>query len=303
MGCRVVNLRGLAVDALTEAEVVAHVLGELDEGRGGRMVPVNVDVLRAVSLDPDLKRLVRGASLMVADGMPLVWATRLSRTPVPERVTGASLIFALTQAAAGQGRSIYLLGGAPGVPQEAGAALCRRHPSLAVAGTDSPPLGFDATDAGIDAVCARLAAAAPDIVYVGLGFPKQERLIARVASELPSTWFVACGAAIAFAAGAVQRAPRWMQQAGLEWLFRLATEPRRLAQRYLVHDLPFAASLIASCVAHRFGLHGDHAPAAAPLSAIEAAVAPATGPAPVGGSAPEAPAPLLPDGREEALAA
>lgn len=281
MGRRVVNLQGLAIDALTEAEVVAHVLGELDKGRGGQMVPLNVDVLRAVSLDPDLKRLVRGASLRVADGMPLVWATRLSRAPVPERVTGASLIFALTQAAAVQSRSVYLLGGAPGVPQEAGAALCRRYPGLAVVGADSPPFGFDATDAGIDAVCARLVAAEPDIVYVGLGFPKQERLIARVAPELPSSWFVACGAAIAFAAGALHRAPRWMQQTGLEWLFRLVTEPRRLAQRYLVHDLPFATQLIVSSFTDRLARQGDEATAAAPPSAIAAAVAPANRPAPV----------------------
>ena len=125
-------------------------------------------------------------------------------------------------------------------------------------------MGFDATASGIDAVSARVVAAAPDIVYVGLGFPKQERLIAQIAPLAPSSWFVACGAAISFAAGTARRAPRWMQWAGLEWLFRLAREPRRLAHRYLVHDLPFAGQLLTSYVAHRFGRRTEENSATAP---------------------------------------
>ena len=253
MSSRVVNMDGLAIDAITEAEVVAHVLEALQAGRGGRLVTLNVDSFRAASRDPALKRLISESTLRVADGMPLVWAARLRGTPVPERVTGASLILSLSQAAAHGGRSVYLLGGAPGVPGRACAALCHRYPGLIVAGVDAPAHGFDSTPAGIHAVCARVIAAAPDIVYVGLGFPKQERVIAQVAPALPSAWFVGCGAAIPFAAGALQRAPRWMQQAGLEWLFRLASEPRRLAERYLIDDLPFAGLLLTSCFAQRLG--------------------------------------------------
>jgi N-acetylglucosaminyldiphosphoundecaprenol N-acetyl-beta-D-mannosaminyltransferase len=249
-------MNGLAIDAITEAEVIAHVLGALQAGRGGRLVTLNVDIFRAASRDPALRRLISASTLRVADGMPVVWATRLRGTPVPERVTGASLILSLSQAAAQAGRSVYLLGGAPGVPEQARAALCRRYPGLTVAGVEAPAFGFDSTPVGIRAVCARLVAAAPDIVYVGLGFPKQERVIAHVAPSLPSAWFVGCGAAIPFAAGALQRAPRWMQEAGLEWLFRMAREPRRLAQRYLIDDLPFAGLLLTSCFARRLGWPG-----------------------------------------------
>jgi N-acetylglucosaminyldiphosphoundecaprenol N-acetyl-beta-D-mannosaminyltransferase len=194
----------------------------------------------------------------------MVWGAKLRGTPVPERVTGASLILSLTQAAAQEGRSVYLLGGAAGVPEQARAALCHRYPTLIVAGAEAPPLGFDGTAAGIDAVCARVAAAAPDIVYVGLGFPKQERLIARLAPAVPSSWFVGCGAAISFAAGTLRRAPRWMQQAGLEWLFRLASEPRRLAHRYLIDDVPCAALLLLTCAAHRFGRDSNGRPGIGP---------------------------------------
>jgi N-acetylglucosaminyldiphosphoundecaprenol N-acetyl-beta-D-mannosaminyltransferase len=245
------RLAGLAFDRLSEAEVVAHVAGAARLGRGGSVIPVNIDVSRLAGESTELREVIAAATLVVPDGMPLLWAAKLRGQPLPERVAGASLIHSLTAAAARQGSSIYLLGGAAGVPERAASVLCGQFPGLTVAGTDSPPIGFDAGEEGVAAVCRRLSAAAPDIVYVGLGCPKQERLIARIAPLFPATWFIACGAAIPFAAGAQRRAPRWMRQAGLSWLFRLATEPRRLFKRYLIHDAPFAARLLASCAVDR----------------------------------------------------
>ena len=122
---------------------------------------------------------------------------------------------------------MYLLGGEPGVPERAAAELARRYPGLRVAGTDAPPPGF-----GLDEVRERLAAAKPDIVFAGLGFPKQERVIAALAPGLPGTWFVGCGAAIPFAAGrAAPGAAVDAATAGLEWAWRLLSEPRRLFRR------------------------------------------------------------------------
>lgn len=243
-------LVGIAFDRLTETEVVEHIVDAMRSGRGGWVATPNIDICRLAERDPRLQELISSASLTVPDGMPLVWAATLRGDPLAERVTGSSLIYSLTAAAAEHGRSIYLLGGDPWVPARAADRLRRRHPGLLIAGTDAPPNGFDLTDDGIDIVRARLAAAKPDIVYVGLGFPKQERLIVRIAPAFPGTWFVGCGAAIPFVAGEVRRAPRWMQRAGAEWLFRLFTEPRRLAGRYL-HDMPFAARLLAGCAAER----------------------------------------------------
>jgi N-acetylglucosaminyldiphosphoundecaprenol N-acetyl-beta-D-mannosaminyltransferase len=142
------------------------------------------------------------------------------------------------------------------VPDRAGVELGRRFPGLVVAGAYAPPAGFDSAAAGIDAVRRRIGAAAPAVVFVGLGFPKQERLIAQLAPSFPATWFVGCGAAIPFAAGVLPRAPAWMQRSGLEWTFRLASEPRRLFRRYVLHDLPFAASIFASSAAERIQPHG-----------------------------------------------
>ena len=124
---RSVRVAGLDFDALSEQQVVARIIGDLADGRGGWVVTPNIDICRQLSRDPVARELVSGASLVVADGMPLVWASRLGGSPLPERVAGASLIFTLSAAAAAAGKSVYLLGGEPGVPARAAAALFGIH--------------------------------------------------------------------------------------------------------------------------------------------------------------------------------
>ena len=245
------QVAGLFFDLLSEDEVVRHVIGEAQAGNGGWIATPNVDICRQVRRDSSLVKLLETASLTVPDGMPLIWAAKMMGTPLIARVTGASLIFTLSEAAASAGLSVYLLGGEPGVPDAAGENLARRTPGLKIAGADSPVLGFDRSPAEVSAVCGRVRDAAPGIVFVGLGFPKQERLITRLTEELPGTWFVGCGAAINFAAGTADRAPGWMQQAGMEWAHRLVKEPKRLFRRYLIDDLPFALSLLAVAAMRR----------------------------------------------------
>jgi N-acetylglucosaminyldiphosphoundecaprenol N-acetyl-beta-D-mannosaminyltransferase len=236
---------------MSEADVVKHIIETSRADRGGWVVTPNIDICRQTSRDPAGRALVTNATLIVPDGMPLLWAARLRGDRLAERVTGSSLIFTLSRAAARSGQSIYLLGGEAGVPDLAGENLARRYPGLKVSGVASPPMGFDQTAEGVAAIRENLLLAAPHIVYVGLGYPKQERLIAELAPSLPRTWFVACGAAIPFAAGTIPRAPAWMQRAGLEWMFRLLREPRRLFRRYLVDDPPYAAALLASSAVER----------------------------------------------------
>ncbi|MGW4425432.1 WecB/TagA/CpsF family glycosyltransferase [Streptosporangium sp. NPDC004631] len=244
-------MAGLAIDPMTEGEVVDHVVAALKRGEGGHLVTPNVDIGWAAAHDPEARQIIEGADLVVADGMPLVWAARLLGTPVPGRVAGSDLIWSLSEAATFYRYPIYLLGGPPGVARQAAGRLTDRHPGLVVAGVDAPPYGFETTQESCARVRDAVVAAAPRLVFVGLGFPKQDRLIAQLRKDLPATWFVGCGAAIAFAAGAVPRAPLWMQRTGLEWLFRLLNEPGRLARRYLLHDLPFALWLLTACLFRR----------------------------------------------------
>jgi len=247
-----VQVAGLEFDAITEAALIDVVTGAWAAGRGGSIVTVNIDIARAAARSPELADLVATGSLVVADGMPLVWAARAAGDVLPERVTGSSLISTLTAAAATGGQPVYLLGGADGVPEKAAETLAARYPGLRIAGADAPPFGFDQTEEGVQRVAAALRAAAPGLVFVALGFPRQEQLIGRLRRELPGAWFVGCGGAITMLAGVTPRAPRTMQRLGLEWVHRLALEPRRLARRYLRDDLPFAVSLLLRSAGSRF---------------------------------------------------
>jgi N-acetylglucosaminyldiphosphoundecaprenol N-acetyl-beta-D-mannosaminyltransferase len=244
-------MMGLPIDRVSESETVERAMVGVRHGEGGWICPTNLDVLRQVVTSPELRSLVEDADLVVADGMPLLWASRLQGAALPERVAGSSLIHTLSHAAARHGASVFLLGGEPGVAERAAARLRADIAGLEVRGTLAPPVGFERDAARVAAIRSELRTARPDIVYVALGFPKQERLIRELRAELPGAWFVSVGASFAFVAGELERAPRWMQRTGLEWLHRLAQEPGRLAARYLVDGIPFLVWVLAASARRR----------------------------------------------------
>ena len=252
-----VHLDGTGFDRITEEEVVAVVREAIDAGRGGRILTPNVDILRQAQVDSAVRGYLDDADLVVADGMPLVWASKLSGTPLPERVAGSSLIWSLSRGLAHDKRSVFVVGGAPAAEgardgaTRAADRLARECPGLRIAGTVCPPFGFERDEESFADLCRKVAGAEPDLVFVGLGFPKQEGVITRLRAELPRAWFIGCGAAVNFVAGDVERAPRWMQKTGLEWAHRLGTDPGRLAGRYLKHDAPYAMRLLAGAAARR----------------------------------------------------
>lgn len=245
------RLMGLAIAPLREDEVIDIALAGARAGQGGWICPINLDVLRTVTRDPAQRDLVESADVLTADGMPLVWASRLQGTPVPERVSGSSLVRSLPDAARATEASVFLLGGDPGVAEAAAAELERSVPGVRIAGTWCPPLGFESSPRDLEAIDATLTSTRPDVVFVALGFPKQERLILGLRARYPSIWFVSCGISLSYLSGDVARAPRWAQRAGLEWVYRLAQEPHRLARRYLLEGLPFCARLLASALWRR----------------------------------------------------
>jgi N-acetylglucosaminyldiphosphoundecaprenol N-acetyl-beta-D-mannosaminyltransferase len=241
---RRVPLAGLEFDPLTEQATVAAAADALEQGRGGWIVTMNLENLRLATRSSGTRELVSQADLVVADGQPLVWASRLQQTPLPDRVAGSNLIWSLSAAAARAGRSIFLLGGEPGAAEAAAEKLRAHAPGLRVAGVYSPPYKFEGDAVERERIAREVIAARPDLVFVGLGFPKQERVIRELRPQLPEAWFVGVGISISFVAGYVRRAPGWMQSLGLEWVHRLTQEPRRLASRYLVHGPPFAVRLL-----------------------------------------------------------
>lgn len=249
-----VILRGVAFDALTESQIVHQLFEQLTAGQGGWIITANLDILRRATRDADFASMMREADIVTADGMPLVWASRVQGTPLPQRVAGSAMVWSIAAEAARSQRSLFLLGGMPGAAEGAAQVLCERYPGLRVAGTHCPPMGFEHDPAAMAVIEQQLIAAKPDIVYVALGSPKQEHLIRSLKSKdlLPRAWWIGVGISLSFICGQVQRAPRWMQKLGLEWLHRLVQEPGRLAKRYILHGIPFAASLLLTSLAARF---------------------------------------------------
>jgi N-acetylglucosaminyldiphosphoundecaprenol N-acetyl-beta-D-mannosaminyltransferase len=246
-----IELAGLTLSRLDEAQCIAHVIEAASAGVGGWVVTVNLDHLRRLRRDGGYRGLCAEASLWVADGMPLLWAARLQGTPLPERVAGSSMLAPLCGAAAREGLKVFLLGGAPGTAVAAARILTERYPDLRVVGTYCPPLGFERNARQWQKIERELTEPAPDLIFVGLGSPKQERLIEQFRHELPGAWWLGVGVSFSFLTGHVRRAPRWMQKLGVEWVHRLAQEPRRLAKRYLVEGLPFAGWLLLASAAER----------------------------------------------------
>lgn len=240
-----VTLMGVGIDAVTEQETVERILSALRGGTGGWVVTANLDQLRLLNQDPALGWIFRSADIITADGTTLVWASRLMGTPLPGRVAGSDLIASLTAGAAEAGASLFLIGGNPGTGEKAAQVLCRRYPGIRIAGVECPPFGFERDPAWAERLEQALRLARPDLVYVCLGFPKQEQLIASLRATAPQAWFLGLGISLSFVTGEVRRAPRWMQRVGLEWTHRLVQEPRRLFDRFVLHGIPFALVLFA----------------------------------------------------------
>jgi N-acetylglucosaminyldiphosphoundecaprenol N-acetyl-beta-D-mannosaminyltransferase len=250
-----IRLGGIGIDPVTGAGAVARVLDAIDAGRGGQIVTPNVDIVAAARRSRELRTIIDASDLVTADGAPLVWASRVAGTPLPERVAGSDLVWSLSAAASERGLRIALLGGTPdgaARPTERAARILEaRFPGLKVVGAWCPPMGFDRDESQWRALVERVQAAAPDLIYVGLGFPKQEHVCVRLRAAVPRAWLLGCGASIDFIAGYRRRAPKWMQRTGTEWLFRMCSEPRRLARRYLRDDLPEALRLLAEAAGER----------------------------------------------------
>jgi N-acetylglucosaminyldiphosphoundecaprenol N-acetyl-beta-D-mannosaminyltransferase len=184
--------------------------------------------------DPEFRAHLNGSLLTTPDGMPLVWLGRLMGHRTVERVYGPDLMLSLCAATAGPGHAHFLYGGASGVAGALAARLQERFPGLRIAGTATPPFR-PLTPAEEASLVAQVAAARPDIFWVGLGLPERERFMARMLSRFEPMVMLGVGAAFDLLSGRVRQAPRWVQRSGFEWLFRLCLEPRRLAPRYFRH--------------------------------------------------------------------
>jgi N-acetylglucosaminyldiphosphoundecaprenol N-acetyl-beta-D-mannosaminyltransferase len=230
-----VELFGVEIDPLRMDQAVAQILAWIDDSapRCRFVVTPNVDHVVMLQKHTGLKAAYQDAGMVLVDGAPVLWSSRLLRCALPERVAGSDLVPALFSAAnASRPLRVYLLGAAPGVAERAGTSIVQRWAGIEIAGTYSPPLGFDRDEVENEKILKQIADAQPDVLIVGLGAPKQELWVHRFRDRLAAKAALCVGATIDFLAGERSRAPLWMQELGLEWVYRVAMEPRRLFKRY-----------------------------------------------------------------------
>ena len=228
------NVLGVGVSAIDMDQALAEIDGWIERGEHQYVCVCPVHSVMECRRSEEVRHIFNSAGMVTPDGMPLVWVGRSSGYPHVRRVYGPDLMLAVLEHSQGERRHFFY-GGGDGVVARLTERLRQRVPGLVVAGTHTPPF------APLSELCTAETAtlindARPDIVWVGISSPKQDRWMACMRSQLEAPVIIGVGAAFDFHSGAVRQAPRWMQSSGLEWTFRLATDPRRLWRRYLVDN-------------------------------------------------------------------
>lgn len=224
------------VDNLTMNEALQEINKLIKSNKNAYVVTPNVDHIVQLERGGELKEVYENADLILTDGKPLVWISKWYGTPIKEKISGSDLFPRLCALAAKKGYKMYFLGAAEGVAAKAAKNLQKKYPGLQVVGTYSPPLGFEKDETEMEKIKKQIKNVQPHILIVGLGCPKQELFIYHHRNELGVPVSLGLGASLDFEAGKVKRAPKWMADHGLEWLFRITQDPKRMMKRYLVDD-------------------------------------------------------------------
>lgn len=234
-----VVLYGIPFSQVSLNDLCAAIRTRVSSGNPGFVVTPNVDHVCRYHRDATFRAAYANAFLVVPDGVPLVWSAWLLGRPLGQKLSGSDLVPEVCAYASQNNLSVFFLGGRPGAAEGAAASLAEANPGLRVAGSLAPALGFEQSSEANAAVLKTLRNAHADICFVALGSPKQETWMNAHLEESGVGVMLGIGAGLDFAAGLVKRAPKPIQRMGLEWLWRLALEPRRLWRRYLVYDLFF----------------------------------------------------------------
>lgn len=218
-------------------ETVYAIEKMIQQKRKSYIVAINVDVVMKIEKDSYLKKITDNADMVLVDGKPLVWVSKLHKKEVKAKISGSDLVPLLCSRAAEKGYSIFIIGGKDGVAEQAKTNLERDLPGINIVGTYAPPIGFEKDTDELEKINSLISEAAPDILVSCFGCPKQEKWIYENYQNYNATVSVCAGATVDFLAGNVKRAPKWMSEHGLEWFYRFLCEPKRLFKRYFVNDV------------------------------------------------------------------
>lgn len=227
------------VDNVTLNETIDYIENCIAERSINQIIALNVDIIVHLEWDNYFREICNKSDLLLVDGHPLLWAAKFYRQPIKEKICGSDLMPLLCSIAAQKGYSIFILGAAPGVAQTAKEKLSLQYPGLKIAGTYSPPLGFENDPDEIAHINNILSESKADILFVGFGAPKQEIFIYENKEKYNIPVSMSVGGTIDFIAGVQKRAPKWMSNIGLEWFYRLLCDPKRMFKRYIINDRKF----------------------------------------------------------------
>jgi len=243
-----VEILGIKINNLSMQKAVEEIEKFIKEKSSKYIVTPNLDHLVKLQKDSEFKKIYNEAHLVLCDGLPIVWISRILGMPLKERVAGSDLFIELCKVSAQKGYKLFFLGGRENASVKASEVLRRKYPGIRIVGIYSPPFGFEKNKEENEKIIKMIKEAKPDILFVGLGAPKQEKWIYAHYRELGVPVSIGIGASFEFAAGIIKRAPKFLQKIGLEWFWRILTEPKRLWRRYLVDDMRFLVKIILTVI-------------------------------------------------------
>lgn len=224
------------INNVTMPETIAAIEQMIEADKKSYVVAINVDVVMKIEEDSYLKKVVDNADMVLVDGKPLVWISKLHGKPLKAKISGSDLVPLLCEVAAEKGYKIFIIGGKDGIAEQAKEKLENRLPKIKIVGTYAPPFGFEKNESELDKINQMISEAHPDLLIACFGCPKQEKWIYENIEKYNAKVSVCAGATVDFLAGNVKRAPRWMSDHGLEWFYRFTQEPKRMFKRYFVDD-------------------------------------------------------------------
>ena len=224
------------INNVTMPETIAAIEQMIEADKKSYVVAINVDVVMKIEEDSYLKKVVDNADMVLVDGKPLVWISKLHGKPLKAKISGSDLVPLLCEVDAEKGYKIFIIGGKDGIAEQAKEKLENRLPKIKIVGTYAPPFGFEKNESELDKINQMISEAHPDLLIACFGCPKQEKWIYENIEKYNAKVSVCAGATVDFLAGNVKRAPRWMSDHGLEWFYRFTQEPKRMFKRYFVDD-------------------------------------------------------------------